>query len=68
MESEEFYNNKMRKILVMNDVQWKKVSGGLPEEDKRCSLEYCKKGMSLYAIKYNQFMGVISDYFLQDMQ
>jgi hypothetical protein len=68
MESEEFYNNKMRDILVMNSGQWHKVSSGLPEEDKRCSLEHCKKGLSIYAIKYNQFMSVISDYLLQDMQ
>lgn len=68
MESEEFYNNKMRKILVMNDVQWNKVFISLSEEDKKYASVHCKKRLSLYAIKYNQFMSVISDYFLQDMQ
>jgi anaerobic magnesium-protoporphyrin IX monomethyl ester cyclase len=64
----EFYNKKIQEILNMDENQWNKVSAGLREEDKKYSLECCEKGLSHYAIKYNRFMGVISDYFLRDTQ
>jgi len=33
------------------------------EEDEEISENFVKRGISHYAIKYNPFMGVISDYF-----
>jgi anaerobic magnesium-protoporphyrin IX monomethyl ester cyclase len=64
----EFYAEKVKEILAMDENEWTKVSGKLREEDKKYSLEFSEKGLSHYAIKYNRFMGVISDYFLHDNQ
>ena len=30
------------------------------------SRRFCEQGLSHYAIKYNRFMGVISDYFVNE--
>ena len=62
----EFYTERIEEILDMDQEQWTKVSGNLQAEDKKYSLDFSKKGLSHYAIKYNRFMGVISDYFLHD--
>ncbi|MBN1974286.1 MAG: B12-binding domain-containing radical SAM protein [Sedimentisphaerales bacterium] len=63
-----FYSGKIKEILTMDEDQWNKISKNLRHEDKKYSLEFSGKGMSHYAIKYNRFMGVISDYFLHDAQ
>ena len=62
----EFYNERIKEILAMDKDQWTKVSGNLQAEDKKYSRDFSEKGLSHYAIKYNRFMGVISDYFLHD--
>ncbi|MHC4558256.1 MAG: B12-binding domain-containing radical SAM protein [Planctomycetota bacterium] len=63
-----FYTERIKEILVMDEDQWTKLSPNLQEEDKEHSLHYSEKGLSHYAIKYNRFMGVISDYFLHDVE
>ena len=45
---------------------WKEVSPKLLHEDKKLSLELQKKNLRHYAVKYNPFMGVISDYFMDE--
>jgi hypothetical protein len=50
----------------MDEARWNRVSGVLLERDKEYSQQHCVKGLSHYAVKYNRFMGVISDYFLRD--
>jgi len=62
----EFYAERIEEILAMDEEQWTKISGNLQAEDKKYSLCFSEKGLSHYAIKYNRFMGVISDYFLHD--
>jgi len=62
----EFYSDRIKEILAMDEDQWTKVSGNLQGEDKRYSRDFSERGLSHYAIKYNRFMGVISDYFMQD--
>jgi len=62
----DFYAERIKEILAMDKDQWIKVSPNLQAEDKKYSLLFSEKGLSHYAIKYNRFMGVISDYFLQD--
>jgi len=64
----DFYAEKTDKILAMNEDQWNKASPGLLEEDNEYSRRFSEKGLSHYAVKYNPFMGVISDYFLSDVQ
>ena len=62
----DFYRRKVDEILKLDDVQWNKISPDLHNQDNQISRNFCKKGLSHYAIKYNPFMGVISDYFLHD--
>lgn len=61
-----FYQDKVEEILSMDEAQWNRVSGALLDRDKEYSQQHCAKGLSHYAVKYNRFMGVISDYFLRD--
>jgi anaerobic magnesium-protoporphyrin IX monomethyl ester cyclase len=61
-----FYAERIEEILAMDEEKWTKISGNLQAEDKKYSLRFCEEGLSHYAIKYNRFMGVISDYFLHD--
>jgi hypothetical protein len=51
----------------MDEAQWRQVADGLRERDAEYSRQFCAQGLSHYAIKYNRFMGVISDYFLKDV-
>ena len=62
----DFYAERIEELLAMDEDQWTKVSPDLQAEDKKYSLRFSDKGLSHYAIKYNRFMGVISDYFLHD--
>jgi anaerobic magnesium-protoporphyrin IX monomethyl ester cyclase len=61
-----FYAERIEEILAMDEEQWTKVSKNIQAEDKKYSLRFSEKGLSHYAVKYNRFMGVISDYFLHD--
>ncbi|HQA92282.1 MAG TPA: radical SAM protein, partial [Sedimentisphaerales bacterium] len=61
-----FYQDKVEEILGMDEAQWDRVSGALLDRDEEYSQQHCAKGLSHYAVKYNRFMGVISDYFLRD--
>jgi len=58
-----FYAAKVDKILAMDHEKWKAISPGIIDEDRRISERFVGQGLSHYAIKYNAFTGVISDYF-----
>ncbi|MHC4907951.1 MAG: hypothetical protein ACYTBW_06895 [Planctomycetota bacterium] len=60
------YGQKVEEILALNDEEWEIRSPGLIDEDAVMSQQFCTKGLSHYAVKYNPFMGVISDYFLNE--
>ncbi len=60
------YIKKIDEILKMNENDWNRVAPQLGEQDKKLSQQFADKGLSHYAIKYNPFMGVISDYFLNE--
>jgi hypothetical protein len=62
----EFYRQKVDEILNMDKDAWNQAAPGLGQEDKKLSQHFSEKGLSHYAIKYNPFMGVISDYFLNE--
>jgi len=64
----DFYAGKTDKILAMSQDEWNKAWPGLPDEDSEYSRRFSSEGMSHYAVKYNRFMGVISDYFLSDVE
>jgi hypothetical protein len=50
----------------MNYEQWHANKDELLKKDKEYSAFFAGEGKSHYAVKYNRFMGVISDYFLND--
>ena len=60
------YQTKIEEILSLDEQQWEKIEPTLYEQDKKLSEKCVREGLSHYAIKYNRFMGVISDYFLQE--
>jgi anaerobic magnesium-protoporphyrin IX monomethyl ester cyclase len=62
----EFYQKKVEEILAMDAKSWGKRADKLYEEDRAISENFVKQGLSHYAIKYNPFMGVISDFFIKE--
>ncbi len=62
----DFYRQKVDEIMDMDEGRWNQIAPGLGQQDKQFSQQFCEKGLSHYAIKYNPFMGVISDYFLNE--
>jgi len=59
----DFYRKKLDEILALDSKSWEERAKGIIEEDKEISRDFVKQGLSHYAIKYNPFMGVSSDYF-----
>jgi hypothetical protein len=59
----EFYRKKIEEILALDGEAWEKRSLHIEEEDSKISDNFVRQGLSHYAIKYNRFMGVISDFF-----
>jgi hypothetical protein len=50
----------------MDAAAWARESDQIVAEDRALSKHFVQQGLSHYAIKYNRFMGVISDYFIQE--
>ena len=61
-----FFMAKIEEILALDKESWEKRAEGIYEEDRRISEDLVRQGLSHYAIKYNPFMGVISDYFTRE--
>ena len=62
----DFYCRKVKEIMALNDGEWEIRSRRLLDEDAKISQRFSTKGLSHYAVKYNHFTGVISDYFLNE--
>ena len=62
----DFYRKKIEEILALDEKSWQARVPRLVQEDREISADFVKQGLSHYAIKYNRFMGVISDYFLSE--
>jgi len=62
----DFYRNKIEEILALDETSWQARAPQLEREDRDISENFIRQGLSHYAIKYNRFMGVISDYFLSE--
>ena len=62
----DFYKGKVNEILSLNPDEWEKKADGFYAQESEISKQFVKKGLSHYAVKYNPFMGVISDYFTMD--
>jgi len=61
-----FYRKKIEEILTLDEKSWQARVPHLVQEDREISDDFVKQGLSHYAIRYNRFMGVISDYFLSE--
>ena len=59
----DFYRKKVEEILALDEKSWEKRAASIEQEDGEISEKFVNRGYSHYAIKYNRFMGVISDYF-----
>ena len=57
------YRAKVEHIMQMDAATWARESDQIMAEDQALSKHFVQEGLSHYAIKYNRFMGVISDYF-----
>ncbi|UCF90715.1 MAG: B12-binding domain-containing radical SAM protein [Desulfobacterales bacterium] len=63
LEVADFYRRKVEEILALDEPAWKQLAPKIYAEDQRISENFVRQGLRHYAIKYNPFMGVISDYF-----
>jgi tRNA A37 methylthiotransferase MiaB len=59
----DFYRKKVEEILALDENSWEERKAYIELEDKEISEKFVGRELSHYAIKYNRFMGVISDYF-----
>ncbi len=66
LEVAPFYQEQVDELLAMTESEWGTAKPGLRDRDKEYSQRFAAEGKSHYAIKYNRFMGVISDYFLNE--
>ena len=64
MECAGHYRKLIDEITALDLQEWEKTEASTRVQDKKLSAEMQKNGLSHYAIKYNRFMGVISDYWL----
>ena len=53
----------MEEILALDSQSWEEKADSIYEEDKEISRNFVKQAISHYAIKYNPFVGIISEYF-----
>ena len=65
-EGSDVYRKKVDELMAMDEAAWQQVEDGLLEEEKKLSEQMVREGKRHYAVKYNPFMGVISDYFLAE--
>jgi radical SAM superfamily enzyme YgiQ (UPF0313 family) len=66
LEVAPFYREQVDMLLSLDHEQWQTVKDGLLARDKEFSARFAAEGLSHYAVKYNRFMAVISDYFLAE--
>jgi hypothetical protein len=62
----DFYRGKVDEILQLDEKSWQQRAPHIEQEDREISAGFARQGLSHYAIKYNRFMGVISDFFLNE--
>ena len=60
------YSHLLKQMENIPLKEWKNLKDGLIKRDQEISNQWVKAGQLHYAIKYNPFMGVRSDYFLRE--
>ena len=66
IEAAPLYRKRVEAVLAMDVSRWEAASPGLHRTDGAISARLARRGMRHYAVKYNPFMGVSSDYFLNE--
>lgn len=66
LECAPHYRRLVHGILALPQEQWLKRKSNIADEDAEISKAMLKSGMRHYAIKFNRFMGVDSDYFVKE--
>ena len=66
LEVAQFYREKVDAIMAMDAEEWQLAHDDLLDQDKAFSARFVEQGKIHYAVKYNRFMGVISDYFANE--
>ncbi len=61
-----YYKNLIQEVESLSQERWNEVKNNIIEKDRKISDNLSKLGKLHYAIKYNPFMGVRSDYFLEE--
>ena len=61
-----FYRRLVQDILSLSEDEWRQRKERIEQEDAEISSDMVRRGLMHYAIKYNRFMGVRSDYFLSE--
>jgi hypothetical protein len=56
----------VEEVLALDEDGWREFRGTVRERDKELSAAAVAAGELHYAIRYNSFMGVRSDYFLAE--
>lgn len=60
------YSDRVAHLLTLDEAQWTTHEPTLLAEDEKLSQYLSTQNLTHYAIKYNPFMGVTSDYFLNE--
>ena len=60
------YRKLVDEILSLNEERWRRRAQNIAAEDEQISSGLVRQGIRHYAIKYNRFMGVISDFFTRE--
>ncbi|HOD28063.1 MAG TPA: radical SAM protein [Syntrophales bacterium] len=66
LEVSPFYRDRVDALLKMDQEAFERAAPAIREEDREISSRFQAEGRTHYAIKYNPFMGVISDYFMRE--
>jgi len=61
-----FYRDRVEGLMRMDAAAFEAAAPSIREEDREISLRFQAEGKTHYAVKYNPFMGVISDYFTRE--
>ena len=60
------YADLVRRVEELSPEEWREIKEGILRQDQKISAQMVKSGNIHFAIKYNSFMGVRSDYFLNE--
>ncbi len=65
-ETAGFYRRRVEEILALDEDGWQRRAQTIEQEDSEISQRFVRRGLRHYALKYNRFMGVVSDYFINE--